>query len=74
MRRTVLGLLLPCLTVALLVLAGCATESKVARVPDPPPVLQTPPVRERPPQMPSELPVVQALPRPGELDEEIFKG
>jgi MSHA biogenesis protein MshL len=73
MRRTVLGLFLTCLAAALLILAGCATSSKVARVPDPPPVSQVPPVHERPAQLPAELPVSQTLPKPSDLEGEVFK-
>ncbi|MBI5586388.1 MAG: secretin and TonB N-terminal domain-containing protein [Deltaproteobacteria bacterium] len=73
MRRTMLGFLLPCLAVALLILAGCATESKVARIPDPPPLPQTPLAKERPPDLPAALPVVQTLPKPAEIEGEVFK-
>ena len=72
MRRTIFGFFLLCLWVALLIMAGCATDSKVARVPDPPPVPAAPPARERPPELPADLPSVQALPKPGEIGGEVF--
>jgi MSHA biogenesis protein MshL len=73
MRRTVLGLFWPCLAAALLLHTGCATDSKVARVPDPPPVSQAPPARQRSADLPAELPVVQSLPKPAEIEGEAFK-
>ena len=72
MRRIVLGFLSPGLWIVLLIFSGCATESKLARIPDPPPIPQASPPRERPPDLPSELPVVLALPEPGEGEEKVF--
>jgi len=57
----------------MLILSGCATDSKVARMPDPPPALKPPPIQAKAPELPSELPVLQSLPKPNEMEEGIFK-
>ena len=74
MRRTIFGFFLLCLWVALLILAGCATHSKVARVPNPPPVPAAPPALESPSELPTDLLAVQAPPKPSEMEGEVFKG
>jgi len=73
MRRFVIFVFLAFLWPGMLILSGCATDSKVARMPDPPPALKPPPIQAKAPELPSELPVLQSLPKPNEMEEGIFK-
>jgi MSHA biogenesis protein MshL len=73
MRRILIFAFLACLVPGLLILSGCATDSKVARIPDPPPALLSSPIQAKAPELPSELPAVQLLPKPGEMEEGVFK-
>ncbi len=73
MRRFFIFVFLAFLWPGVLILSGCATDSKVARVPDPPPAVKPPPIQVKAPELPSELPAVQALPKPNEVEEGIFK-
>ena len=56
-----------------LILSGCATDSKVARIPEPPPAVKSPPIQAKAPELPSELPAVQSLPKPKEMEEGFFR-
>ena len=73
MPRILFFAFLACLGPGILSLSGCATESKVARIPAPPPALVSPPIQAKAPELPSELPAVQSLPNPGEMEEGVFK-
>lgn len=72
MQRAKFGLCFAGLAMALILLGGCAAEHQVARIPDPPPVVQAPP-KERPPDLPADMPMIQGLPKPGEMEGELFK-
>ena len=74
MRRFFVFVFLAFLWPGVLILSGCATDSKVARVPEPPPaIMPPPPIQAKAPELPSELPAVQSLPKPKEMEEGIFK-
>ena len=73
MRRFFVFVFLAFLWPGVLILSGCTVDSKVARVPEPPPAVIPPPIQAKGPELPSELPALQSLPKPSELEEGIFK-
>ncbi|RPH83715.1 MAG: hypothetical protein EHM75_11760, partial [Desulfobacteraceae bacterium] len=73
MRRFYVFVFLAFLFSSVLILSGCTVDSKVARVPEPPPAVIPPPIQAKAPELPSELPALQSLPKPSELEEGIFK-
>ncbi len=73
MRRFFIFVFLAFLWPGVLILSGCATDSKVARIPEPPPAVKPPPIQAKAPELPSELPAVQSLPKPKEMEEGFFK-
>lgn len=73
MRRFSIFVFLAFLWPGVLILSGCATDSKVARIPEPPPAVKSPPIQAKAPELPSELPAVQSLPKPKEMEEGFFK-
>ena len=73
MRRFLIFVFLAILWLGVLILTGCATDSKVARIPEPPPAVKPPPIQAKAPELPSELPALQSLPKPNEMEEGIFK-
>jgi MSHA biogenesis protein MshL len=72
MRRFFIYVFLAFLWSGVLIFSGCATDSKVARVPEPPAAIKPPPVQAKAAELPSELPALQLLPKPNEV-EGIFK-
>ena len=73
MRRFFVFVFLAFLWPGVLIFSGCAIDSKVARIPEPPPAVKPPPIQAKAPELPSELPALQSLPKPKEMDEGVFK-
>jgi MSHA type pilus biogenesis protein MshL len=73
MRRYFIFFFLTIVWSGVLILSGCAIDSKVARIPEPPPAVKPPPIQAKAPELPSELPALQSLPKPTEMEEGIFK-
>ena len=72
MRRFFIFVFLAILWPGVLILTGCATDSKVARIPEPPPAVMPRPIQVKAPELPSELPALQSLPKPSEMEGEVF--
>ena len=73
MRRFVVVVFLAILCPGVLFLSGCAIDSKVARIPEPPLAIKPPPIQAKAPELPSELPALQSLLKPSEMEGEVFK-
>ena len=73
MRRFVVVVFLAILCPGVLFLSGCAIDSKVARIPEPPLAIKPPPIQSKAPELPSELPALQSLLKPSEMEGEVFK-
>ena len=74
MRRFFIFVFLAFLWPGVLILSGCAIDSKVARIPEPPPAVKPPPIQAKAPELPSELPALQSLPKPSEMEGGGFQG
>ncbi len=76
MRRFFVFVFLAILWPGVLILSGCTIDSKVARIPDPPPAIAPPPIQAKAPatpELPSELPALQSLSKPSQIEGEVFK-
>lgn len=73
MRRFFVFVFLAFLWPGVLILSGCAVNSKVAHIPEPPPAVKPLPIQAKALELPSELPALQSLPKPSEIEEGVFK-